>query len=290
MASELRLRESSGAVRLFRMVACLALVLTLAPAAWAAFDPAAVFVMKCSGCHSVGKGDVVGPDLAGVAQRRDKRWLHSFIRSSQGLVGRGEKTAGALFAKYKKKMPDHDFSDDEIDALLAFIQAGGPREPMGELRRASTATPAEVARGRELFAGRLALRNGGAACAGCHAAGAVGRWRAGTLGGDLSRVYDKYQDAGLTRALVESRSPMMWTTYRERPLTPDEVFAIKAFLHAAARAPEPAMELASGAPLFLGFGGSSLFLLLTGHLLRRRGGPRKPGRGASGGDAADLSD
>jgi len=290
MASELRLRESSGIVRLLRIGALFGLALTAAPAAWAGFDAAAVFAMKCSGCHSVGKGDVVGPDLAGVTQRRDKRWLHSFIRSSQGLVGKGEKTALTLFAKYKKKMPDHDFSDDEIDTLLAFIQAGGPRESAGELRRASTATPAEVARGRELFTGRIPLRNGGAACAGCHAAGGVGLWRAGTLGGDLSRVYDKYQDAGLTRALVESRFPMMWMAYRERPLTADEVFAIKAFLHAAARAPEPPMELASGAPLFLGFGGSSLFLLLTGRLLRRRGGPRKAGRGASGGDAADLSD
>jgi len=261
---------------LFRIGACLAFALAAAPVAWAGFDPAAVFAMKCSGCHSVGEGEVVGPDLAGVTARRDKRWLHAFIRSSQGLVGKGEKTARVLFAKYKKRMPDHDFSDDEIDALLAFIQAGGPREPAGELRRASTATPAEVMRGRDLFAGRRALRNGGGACAGCHAAGGVGRWRAGTLGGDLSRVYDKYQDAGLTRALVESRFPMMSTAYHERPLTADEVFALKAFLHAVARAPEPPVELASGAPLFLGFGGSSLFLLCTRLLLRRRGGPRKP--------------
>jgi mono/diheme cytochrome c family protein len=134
-------------------------LLGTAPAAGAAFDPAAVFTLQCAGCHSVGKGEVVGPDLQGVTARRDRRWLHSFIRSSQGLVGQGETTAAALFARYKKRMPDHDFSDGEIDSLLAFIAAGGPRGSEGDLRRASMATPAEVARGRALFTGGWPLKN-----------------------------------------------------------------------------------------------------------------------------------
>lgn len=96
-----------------------------------------------------------------------------------------------------------------------------------------------MARGRELFAGRRALRNGGAACAGCHTVGGVGRWRAGTLAGDLTRVFDKYQDTGLARALAESRFPLMFTAYHGRPLTADEVFALRAFLCASARSLEP---------------------------------------------------
>lgn len=275
MAWEPRVRGASGAPRLARIAVCLATALLTAPAAWAGFDAAATFTLKCAGCHSVGKGVVVGPDLAGVTARRDKRWLHSFIRSSQGLVKRGDAAAAALFSKFKKKMPDHDFSDEEIDALLAFIEAGGPRDAAGEIRQASSATPAEVARGRELFVGRRMLRNGGAACANCHAAGGVEDWGAGSLASDLTRVYDKYQDGGLTRALVESRFPLMSAAYRDRPLTADEVFALKAFLYAASRSPQPPLELASGAPFFLGFGGSSLVLLFTGRILRRRGSPGK---------------
>jgi len=254
-----------------RAAASAAVVFAIAPTAWAAaFDPAATFSLQCAGCHSVGKGELVGPDLKGVAARHDRPWLRAFIRSSQGLVARGEKTASALFARYKKRMPDHDFSDGEIDALLAFIAAGGPKEPAGELRRASTATPAEVDRGRRLFAGGLPLRNGGAACAGCHTAGGAGGWRGSTLASDLTRVYGKYQDAGLTRALMESRFPLMTAAYRDGPLTAEEAFALKAFLYQVSRSPAPPRELAGGAPLLVGLGGSSLALLFTGRLLRRR--------------------
>jgi len=255
----------------WRTAASAAVAFAIAPAAWAAgFDPAATFTLQCAGCHSVGKGEVVGPDLKGVAARHDRPWLHAFIRSSQGLIAKGEKTASALFARYKKRMPDHEFSDGEIDALLAFIAAGGPKEPAGELRQASTATPAEVDRGRRLFTGGLPLRNGGAACAGCHTAGGAGGWRGGTLASDLTRVYGKYQDAGLTRALMESRFPLMTAAYDARPLTAGEAFALKAFLYQVSRTSAPPRELAGGAPLFLGLGGSSLALLFTGHFLRRR--------------------
>ncbi|HEX4960146.1 MAG TPA: cytochrome c [Thermoanaerobaculia bacterium] len=260
---------------LWRTGAAVAVALLAAPAAWAGFEPAAVFNLQCAGCHSVGKGVVVGPDLKGVTARRDKRWLHSFIRSSQTLVGKGEKTAAALFATYKKKMPDHDFSDGDIDSLLAFIEAGGPRGSEGETRRAMAATPAEVARGRALFTGALPLKNGGAACTSCHAAGQAGDWRSGTLASDLTRVYFKYQDAGLTRALAESHFPMMAEAYRGQPLTPEEAFQIKAFLYRTARSPEPPVALAAGAPLFLGLGGSSLALLFTRRTLRRRGSPAR---------------
>lgn len=246
-----------------------------APAMGTPFDPAAVFSLQCAGCHSVGKGEVVGPDLQGVTSRRDRPWLHAFIRSSQGLVGQGEKTAAALFARYKKRMPDHDFSDGEIDSLLAFIAKGGPQGEEGELRRAATATPIEVARGRALFTGGWPLKHGGAACIGCHAAGEAGRWRGGTLASDLTRVYYKYQDAGLTRALTEAHFPMMSAAYDAHPLASEETFALKAFLYRTAHAPEPPVELAAGAPLLLGLGGSSLALLLTRRTMRRRGRHRR---------------
>ena len=270
--------SSPGFFRIDRWVAVVTVLgmaavagLGTAPAMGAPFDPAAVFSLQCAGCHSVGKGEVVGPDLQGVTSRRDRPWLHSFIRSSQGLVGRGEKTAAALFARYKKRMPDHDFSDGEIDSLLAFIAAGGPKGPEGELRRAATATPIEVARGRALFTGDWPLKHGGAACIGCHAAGQAGRWRSGTLASDLTRVYSKYRDAGLTRALMESHFPMMSAAYDGHPLTPEETFALKAFLYRTAHSPEPPIELAAGAPLLLGLGGSSLALLFTRRTMRRRG-------------------
>lgn len=91
------------------------------------FSPDAAFQSKCSGCHSIGRGTDLGPDLKGVTERRERSWLHSFIRSSQNVIRSGDPEARSLFRQYKQVMPDHSFTDAEIDSLLAFIQAGGPR-------------------------------------------------------------------------------------------------------------------------------------------------------------------
>jgi cytochrome c len=214
------------------------------PARADAFDAAATFDVECSGCHSVGKGEVVGPDLRGVTARRDERWLRSFIRSSQSVIHSGDPTAVALFQKYQKRMPDHDFTDGEIHLLLGFIAAGGPRPSAGELRPAHTAKAAEVALGHKLFTGAVALQSGGAPCAHCHTAVGVESWSGGTLASDLTRVFVKYRDAGLTRALAESRLPLM-ECYRERPLTHEEIFALKAFLYRTSRSRQPAGQVVS---------------------------------------------
>jgi mono/diheme cytochrome c family protein len=245
------------------------LVLAAAPPARAFFDPAAAFNSRCSGCHSVGHGAVVGPDLRGVTSRHDTRWLHAFIRSSQGLVGRGDPDAVALFQQYKKKMPDHDLADAEIDALLTYIAAGGP-DAGNRVRQATEATPAEAEQGRKLFTGEARLAHGGAACRLCHVAGEAGRFESGTLASDLTQVYFKYQDGGLTRALAESEFPLMAASYHGRPLTADEIFALKAFLYQTARAPEPPEPSSSGGPLFLGLGSSPFALYLGRRVVRRR--------------------
>ena len=38
----------------------------------------ALFEQKCAACHTIGKGRLVGPDLAGVNKRRSKKWLNNF--------------------------------------------------------------------------------------------------------------------------------------------------------------------------------------------------------------------
>ncbi|MFL6233173.1 MAG: hypothetical protein ACJ76N_08580, partial [Thermoanaerobaculia bacterium] len=165
-----------------------------------------------------------------------------------------------------KVMPDHDLSNEEIDKLLRFIASGGPKPP-ARFRLARLATPAEAARGRALFTGAAPLVHGGPPCGECHSAGAL---RGATLAADLTRVYERYPDAWLTRALLESRDPLM-VVYRDRPLTEDEAFALKAFLYKASRSRVPADPLSSTVPpLFLGAGGSGLALWLARRGERRR--------------------
>src|ERR1043166_7153940 len=38
-----------------------------------------LFRSRCSACHTIGKGDGVGPDLAGVTTRRDRAWLTRYL-------------------------------------------------------------------------------------------------------------------------------------------------------------------------------------------------------------------
>jgi len=249
----------------FAVVVATLLVLTYAAPA-RAFDPAVAFTTRCSGCHSVGKGDVVGPDLRNVLLRHDRNWLHSFIRSSQSVIRAGDAKAMALFHKYGgRRMPDHNLSIPEIDRLLDLIAAGGPRDAgASSIRSAATAGLLDVSRGRDLFLGRLAFHAGGAACVQCHVAGEANLWGGGSLSDDLTRAYARYQEWGLDRALAHPRSPLMASIYDGRPLTADEVFAIKAFLRQTAHsAPLPAR---SGSPFvfLLGFGSSALAVWLTG--------------------------
>src|SRR5256885_6798429 len=151
---------ASRSLRLVPVVLLLVLVLCRGAQVHAAPGPAVVFSNRCSSCHSVGKGEVVGPDLKGVTSRHGRDWLHRFIHSSQSVVRSGDPQAKALFKRYKGQvMPDHPLSDPEIDALLAYIEAGGPADE-GEVRPASAATAVELRRGHDLFFGRVRLSRG----------------------------------------------------------------------------------------------------------------------------------
>jgi len=94
-----------------------------------------VFQNRCGACHTIGKGDGVGPDLAGVTTRRERDWLIRYVRAPDEMLAQNDPIAVALFAKYKNvSMPNLKLSDAEITAVLTFIeaQAGAARLRQGE--------------------------------------------------------------------------------------------------------------------------------------------------------------
>jgi cytochrome c2 len=197
----------------------------------AAVTPAALFAKKCTGCHTYGQGDKVGPDLKGVTTRRSRIWLTTWIRSSEQMVKSGDPTAVALFQKYKReRMPDQNFSAEELDALIGYIAAAGPEKAEERTRHATTATPAEVARGKELFMGTVSLRSGGASCASCHMVREYVMVRRATLGRDLTHIYSRFQDTALTAFLKQPCFPRVFGKSGAPLLSEDEAFSIKAFL------------------------------------------------------------
>ena len=86
-----------------------------------------IFQKACAACHSIGAGKLVGPDLAGVSDKRPEDWLIKFIRSPQALVNSGDKTAKDLFEEFKMPMPDQALSDDQIKKVLACTCTLMPR-------------------------------------------------------------------------------------------------------------------------------------------------------------------
>jgi cytochrome c2 len=93
------------------------------PASFSQVDAATLFDDLCADCHSIGEGDMKGPDLLGVETRYSQDWLIKFTRSAKTLISAGDPKAIAVYEKYKKaNMPDNDLSDAEIKALLAYIK------------------------------------------------------------------------------------------------------------------------------------------------------------------------
>jgi mono/diheme cytochrome c family protein len=204
-------------------------------------DAAATYSTKCSSCHTFGGGDLIGPDLKGVTERRPRAWLVSWIRSSERMIRKGDPAAVALYRRYRQqRMPDHALADAQVAGLLDYMAAGGPEARSRQATRlASTASASDVLRGRALFFGRHPMGAGAMACSSCHTIqdrqGSVG----GSLGPDLTGVYSRYQDKALARFLERK----CLSARDRRGVTGDESFAIRAYL----RSTELGRTLADGA-------------------------------------------
>lgn len=234
------------------------LILTLATTAvpLRAFDASETFEKKCSSCHTVGGGDDVGPDLKGITKRREAKWLTRFIQESQTLIQSGDAAAVEVFNKYKqKKMPDQDLSEDEIRQLLEYVESGSAgTAKTAESKSALKATALEIEQGRKIFIGEVTLTKGGAACLSCHTAGNISFLGGGSLGPDLSQAYSKYTDSGMSKVLTKITFPSMAEIYAAKPLTADEVFQLKAYLH----------QVDQAGPVTAGYQKKFLFLGILG--------------------------
>lgn len=79
-----------------------------------------IFVSRCYRCHSIGQGDLVGPDLAGVHLRRSRSWLVDWLEDPAAMV-ENDPAAQAMFTEYGTLMPDPDLTRTQIDAVLDYI-------------------------------------------------------------------------------------------------------------------------------------------------------------------------
>ncbi|MDP7521643.1 MAG: c-type cytochrome, partial [Arenicellales bacterium] len=55
-----------------------------------------IYQDRCAPCHTIGKGKLVGPDLAGVTSRREAGWLVRQIKEPDSLIAENDPIAMQL--------------------------------------------------------------------------------------------------------------------------------------------------------------------------------------------------
>jgi len=83
----------------------------------------AVFQSRCAACHTIGRGDRVGPDLQGVTLRRERAWLTRFIAESDRMRTEGDPLALDLYQRYNRvPMPNLGLGEEDVAALLDYLR------------------------------------------------------------------------------------------------------------------------------------------------------------------------
>lgn len=263
------------------------LVLGAPPAAsGAAGDGQAVFDQYCQACHSIGGGDGAGPDLEGLADRREADWVKAFILAPDEVIASGDPIAKELVDAWGTQMPNLGLTDTQAEALLAYLgfAAAPPTTPTETETTPPATTPVETmptpagdaARGKDLFTGAGRFSEGGPSCLSCHSVAGVGALGGGQLGPDLTGSYEKYGgEKGLTAVLATVPFPTMAPIFTRRPLTEAEQADLVAFLKDA-----PNQERPGGAARNLLLLSFVAVVLIAGAGLviwrRRLDGVRKP--------------
>ena len=112
--------------------------------------------LGCRACHALAPDEVAGqlggnkdiaPNLSGIAEKTDARWIYHWIKSPRGY-------------SHVARMPNLRLSDDEAQAITTYLVTLGQKKPEPADLEQQLADPANVAAGEKL------VRKYG--CPGCH--------------------------------------------------------------------------------------------------------------------------
>ncbi|WP_341651959.1 c-type cytochrome [Blattabacterium cuenoti] len=84
-----------------------------------------LFKKNCTACHSIDlKKKMIGPALHGVTEKRNRKWLHQWIKNNKSLRESGDKDALGIYKEYgnieMNSFPQ--LSEKQIDNILSFIK------------------------------------------------------------------------------------------------------------------------------------------------------------------------
>ncbi len=83
-----------------------------------------IFQSLCAACHTIGKGKLVGPDLAGVSSRREESWLKRQIKEPDRLLAENDPIAMQLLQDSNNvPMVPLGLSDADVVAVIAYLKS-----------------------------------------------------------------------------------------------------------------------------------------------------------------------
>ncbi len=93
-----------------------------------------IFKANCVACHKLDK-KLIGPPLGGITEKRERDWLHAWIKDNNALRKSGDALAKQVFEDNNKQVMTAypHLSEEDIDALLAYFKAG-------DVKKATTQT------------------------------------------------------------------------------------------------------------------------------------------------------
>lgn len=250
---------------LFTAALCLAALSLSGPAAAAPAlqtpdEGKSLYAQKCAACHTIGGGDLVGPDLQGVVGKRDRAWLTRWLIEPDKMLAEGDPLATTQLKQYKNvPMPNLALTPAQAAALIAYMETATPAAAAAAPVAPAVARPGDPRVGKNLFTGVSPFANGGPACLACHGAAGTGALGGGALGPDLTLAFTKYGDAGLGSVLASLPFPTMNPIYGTRLLTAQERADLKAFFGTTATE-QPPQALGLLSALVLGSTGGLLAL------------------------------
>ncbi len=236
-------RESTGkgnrmkrSMRVALILGAVTATMMLSPSAGAQEEPDGrdVYLANCAACHQASGAGVAGsfPPLLDNPNIQDAEYVRTVILN--GKTGPID-VNGVTF---DAEMPAISLDDAEIEAVIAFIQAGVFTAPDAPLATGGALT------GSLLFTGEAGLENGGPACHACHSAGDNSNLGGWTLGPDLTDLTERYggTDAVAT-ALANPPSATMQPIFDDQALTDQERADLAAYLGTLTTQSDPPADL-----------------------------------------------
>lgn len=204
-----------------------------------------IFEEKCTACHTIGAGKLVGPDLQGITDQRNHDWIVNFILDPAKMIA-SDPDAQALFKEYNNfTMPNMGLSADQVNQVVAYLSNPGSVPTTPGTPAATTAGDPAV--GQRLFSGETHLAKGGPACISCHTVIGTGVLGGGGLGPDLTQVYTRLGEPGLSASLKTLPFPTMMGPFQNRLLTDTEQADLVAFFKVADQTQAPVPVIVPGA-------------------------------------------